>query len=133
MQINWFGTARKATYLGQHKRNDNIRIGSVTTWVETIVLAHSQYHVLTPMTVSVRRLETILVLAHSQYHVLTPMTASVRRLETILVLASQDVVNGPTKSRPLARCANSLGPIKYRINTPFPIHTRRKLLLYMIM
>ena len=47
------------------------------------------------------------------------MTVSARHLETILVWASQDVVNGPTKSRVLARGANSLGPIKYCINTRF--------------
>ena len=57
--------------------------------------------------------------AHSQCHVLPPMTVSARRLETVLVWASQDVVNGPTISLVLARCANSLGPIKYRINTRF--------------
>ena len=51
------------------------------------------------------RVETI-GLAHSQYRVLPPMTVSVQRLETILVWALQNVVNGPTKSRTLARCEN---------------------------
>ena len=71
------------------------------------------------------RVETIW-LAHSLYRILPPMTASARQFETILVWASQAIVNGPTKSRVLARCANSLGHIKYRINTHFFVQTQRK-------
>ena len=70
-------------------------VGQLRHWVETIVLAHSQRHVLPPMTVSARR------------------------FEIILLWASQDVVKGPTKSSLLARCANSLGPIKYLLNRRF--------------
>ena len=58
-------------------------------------------------------------LAHSQYHVLPPMAAFGRGFGTILVWASQDVVNGSIKSRVLTHCANSLGPIKYRLNIWF--------------
>ena len=47
------------------------------------------------------------------------MTVFARRLGTILVWASQEVVNGPTKCRVLARGANSPGLIKYCINTRF--------------
>ena len=45
------------------------------------------------------------------------MIVSARSFETILVWASQVVVNGPTKSRVLARCANYQGPVKYGINS----------------
>ena len=56
------------------------------------------------------------MLAHSQYHVLPPMTVFARRFETILGWASQDVVNGPTKSRVLARCVNSLALLNIVLN-----------------
>ena len=58
-------------------------------------------------------------LAHSQCHVLLSMTVIARRWEPILVWASQEAAKGQTKSRTLARWANSLGPIKCRINTRF--------------
>ena len=47
------------------------------------------------------------------------MTVFARRSETILVWASQDIVKGPVKFRTLGRCANSIGPIKYRIDIRF--------------
>ena len=64
------------------------------------------------------RVQTIW-LAHSQYHVLPPMTISARRIKIILVRVSQDVVIGPTKSCVLSRCAESVWPIKYRLYTRF--------------
>ena len=76
---------------------------------ETIILELGQLR---------HRVETI-GLAHSQYHVLPPMAVFARGFGTILVWAPQDVVNGPIKSRTLARCANSLGTIKYRRNKCF--------------
>ena len=96
MRIKLIWHSKDWTYLGPHQ-------------CEKIILELGQL---------LHRVETI-VLTHSQHHVLPPMTVSARGLETILVLASQDVVNGPTKFRVLAHCANSLGPIKYRINIRF--------------
>ena len=63
--------------------------------------------------------ELSITLSTIWYHALPPLTVSARRSETVLVWAWQDVVNGQTKFRVLARCENSIGPIKYRINTRF--------------
>ena len=60
------------------------------------------------------RVETI-GLAHSQYHLLPPMTVFPRRFETILVLGLTRRREWANK----IPCAGFLGPIKYHINTRF--------------
>ena len=91
-------------------------------WFGTVKITHTWAHINETLMFELgqlrHRIESIR-LCNSQYRVLPPMTVFAQRCEIILVWASQNVVKGPTKSWTLTSCADSLGPVKYRINTRF--------------
>ena len=95
MQIKLIWHSKDYTYSVLHQWNDNIRIVPVTTSSRN------------------NRVGRLTVLRTSANDLICSTHWNV-----ILVWALKDV-NGPTKSRVLARCTNSLGTIKNRINTRF--------------